>query len=207
VPKHKRKLRLNDISDLQDDPKLIRYRSLRNTVAALCSMDEALNVSWKSIADLQVAMRSKLVVNSIINPLTALLRCRNGDIFTTKAANRVMYRVCDEAALAFEAQYKEETQDWLSNQGTDGTNVPLGRVPRALTRPFLEEECLRVAELTKGNISSMLADVQHGRATEIEYMNGYLLHLGTTYDVNMPATATLLNLIRMRSTIPLDQML
>jgi 2-dehydropantoate 2-reductase len=185
-----------------------RYRSLRNTVAALCSLDEALHTSWKPIAQVQLAMRRKLVVNAVINPLTALMGCRNGDIFTTNAARRIMRRVCDEASKVYEAQFRAETEAWLSSQGTDGhAHMSVGHVPRELTRSFLEEECERVAKLTKGNISSMLSDVRRGKETEIEYINGHLLNLGTTYSIQMPATAMLLNLVKMRSAIPLDQML
>ena len=70
---------LDDITT-QDDPQFDRFRSLRNTVAALLSL-EPLQTSWKPIGQIELAMRRKLVVNSVINPLTALMNCRNGDLF------------------------------------------------------------------------------------------------------------------------------
>lgn len=209
LPISERRPRLEDISNPSCDSPLSPYRSLWHTVAALCSL-EALNTSWKPIAQVQVAMRRKLVVNAVINPLTAIMGCRNGEIFSTNAAQRIMQRVCQEAADVYAAQIQADTQVWLENlsaQDTNTSKVPVGRVPRALTRSSLEEECLRVALVTSGNISSMLSDVRKGKRTEIEFMNGYLLNLGSTYRIPMPVTATLLNLVKMRNFIALDQML
>jgi 2-dehydropantoate 2-reductase len=208
VPKSERKPHLEDVTKHSEDPVFVRYRSLRNTVAAMLLM-ESLDTTWKPMAQIQLTMRRKLVVNAVINPLTAVMGCRNGEIFSTNASYRIMQRVCQEAADVYAAQIRAETQAWLSalaSQGEDMEKVAVGRLPRALTRGRLEEECLRVAQVTKGNISSMLSDVRRGRKTEIEFINGYLLKLGSTYHVEMPATATLLNLVKMRSAIPLDQM-
>ncbi|KAG5649842.1 hypothetical protein H0H81_001799 [Sphagnurus paluster] len=209
VPKQQRRPRLSDITPATDDPLHERYRSLRDTVAALLVM-EPLNVSWQPMLQMQTSMRRKLVANAVINPLTALMGCRNGDIFHTNAAQRIMQRVCQEASDAFAAQIKADSQAWLTglaDQGANTTNIAVQRLPRSLTRQALEEEVQRVAQATKGNISSMLADVRRGRSTEVDFINGYLLKLGSTYRVEMPATATLLNLVKMRSAIPVDQML
>jgi 2-dehydropantoate 2-reductase len=200
-----RKLSVNDLASPPDDESYDRYRTLRDTVGTLSSLSK-LNISWKPMAELQVTMRRKLVVNSVINPLTAIMGCRNGDIFTSTAAHRIMTRVCQEAAKVYAAQICAEAQSWMDREGV-GDQYPIGRVPDALTSEALETECLRVAELTKGNISSMLSDIRKGNDTEIEFMNGHLLHLGSTYRVQMPATATLLNLVKMRCVIPLDQKL
>ncbi|KAJ8516122.1 hypothetical protein ONZ45_g6541 [Pleurotus djamor] len=197
----------HDIIQSHEDPAFPQYRSLRNTVAAMLML-KSLNVSWKPMADMQVTMRRKLVVNSVINPLTALMGCRNGDIFTTEASLRIMRRVCQEAHDAYLAQMRAETQEWLdkkAQEGYDSKQLPTGRFPRALSRVALESECRRVADLTKGNISSMLSDVRRGRRTEIEFLNGYLVGLGSTYNVPMPANALLMNLVKMRSAIPIDQ--
>jgi 2-dehydropantoate 2-reductase len=209
MPKLDRKPRLEDIASPTNDPSFERYRSLRSTVAALLLL-ESLNISWKPIAEIQTIIRRKLVVNAVMNPLTALMGCRNGEVLNTTASRRLMQRICQEASDVFAAQAKAGSQTWLdilASQGVDTESMAVGRLPRALTRPMLEEEVLRVAKATKGNISSMLSDIRHGRSTEVDFINGYLLKLGTTYRIEMPATATLLNLVKMRTAIPLDQML
>jgi len=206
LPKPDRAPRLSDISAVSDDE---RYKSLRSTVAALLLL-EALNVSWKPMVEVQTAMRQKLVVNAILNPLTAIMGCRNGDVLHTASSRRIAERVCQEASRVFQTQFKADATSWLGSlesAGIDSQGVPIDRMPTVLTKSMLEDEVVRVAHLTKGNISSMLADIRIGKQTEIDFVNGYLLKLGRTYRVDMPATATLLNLVKMRSAIPLDQAL
>ncbi|KAG6868867.1 hypothetical protein C0993_008615 [Termitomyces sp. T159_Od127] len=209
LPPFARRPRLSDITSSESDPAYKRYASLRTTVAALMLM-EPLNVSWLPLSEVQTAMRRKLVANTVINCLTALMGCRNGDIFIASAAVRIMQRVCREASEAFVAEYTSESKAWLASlamQGVDIENVPVAKFPRALSAKALEVEVRRVTEATKGNISSMLADVRRGRLTEVDFINGYLLKLGSTYDVPMPAISMLRNLVKMRSAIPIDQML
>lgn len=209
VPRGERAPRLSDISDTAQDLSHEKYKSLRGTVAAMLLL-EGLNVSWKPMSDVETTMRQKLVVNAVINPLTALMGCRNGDIFRTGASRRIAQRVCQEASYVFEAQLKADTKLWfdsLASAGMDTQGVPVKRLPRKLTKSALEEEVFRVAQMTRGNVSSMLADIRTGRSTEVDFINGYLLKLGNTYRVQMPATAMLLNLVKMRSSIPLDQIL
>ncbi|KAF6766676.1 ketopantoate reductase PanE/ApbA C terminal-domain-containing protein [Ephemerocybe angulata] len=171
-------LSINDITK-PGDPEYERYEHLRSTVAAL-QLLEGLNASWQPISKVQLAMRRKLVVNSIVNPVTCLLRCLNGD------------RVCAEAAEVFSAQFEAETR------GQDGGEGH-GRLPPALQPANL------VKEATALNKSSMLADIERGRPTEIDYINGYLMRLAQMYNVQTPATASLYNLVKMRSALPLDR--
>jgi 2-dehydropantoate 2-reductase len=206
IPSHERKLRLDDICNPAGDPSSPRYQSLRNTVAAILSLEDVLHTSWVPMSEMQIILRRKLVVDAVIHTLTAIMGCRNGDLFDTAAARRLLDRLCHEAANAFGAQIRSEKEAWLAIL-PDDAEVSAGNVPHALTQPALAEECLRFAKLSKGSISPMLADVQRGVSTEIDFINGYLLNLGSTYRVQMPATATLLNLLKIRNSIPLEQML
>lgn len=208
IPKPERRLRIDDIGQRTDDPDYEHYRSLRLTVAALSAM-ESLHTQWTSINNIQVAMRRKLVVNAVINPLTALMNCRNGDVFNTQAARRIARKICREASGAYMQELKAATQDYLEDIGDPENEgqMHIRRLPRVLEPQFLENEVYRVAELTKGNLSSMLVDIRQGRQTEIDYLNGHLLQLGKAHNFSMQTNAMLIDLIRMRSAIPLDQML
>jgi len=207
VPARNRRLEINDITH-PSDLYFHRYRSLRLTVAAL-SAAEALSSKWRPIREVQVAMRQKLVVNAVINPLTALMGCRNGDIFTRNGSGRIAKTICTEASAAYACELQSLTHSMLKSFGDmdNQGQVPIGRLSPALQADALEKECLRVAKLTKGNISSMLTDIRQGRRTEIDYINGYLLRLGAAHRLSMPGNLMLRNLIAMRSSIPLDQML
>jgi 2-dehydropantoate 2-reductase len=188
-------LSINDITK-PGDPDYERYKYLRSTVAALQLLED-LNVSWKPISHIQLTMRRKLVVNSVINPLTALMRCRNGEILQSPAGKALMSRVCQEAANVFAAQMEAETMV--------GEDEDFPRLPPMLMAKNLEQEVTRVANLTANNKSSMLTDVEKGRSTELDYINGYIMRLGALYKVPVPTTTTLYHLIKMRTSPPLDQ--
>ena len=206
-PQHERELSLDDIAR-QDETSFAQYSSLRDTVALLSSLD-GLGCKWKRMTDIQLAMRKKLVVNAVVNSLTAILGCRNGALFKDEASKRMLHDICTEAAAAFQAQLEADTQAFLGSLAPDveKSQVPLGRMPHDLQADMLAEEVKRVAHLTRGNISSTLGDIRKGRPTEISFLSGYLVRLGKQYGVPMPVNSALLNMVNMRSAIPVDQML
>lgn len=220
-PEH-RECRLVDICDPPKDAETERYLPLRNTVSALLALE--LDARWRPIAEVEIAMRRKLVVNAVINPLSALMGCRNKDVFVHPASFKILRRVCNEANLVFAAQMREESGAWASRDRNDDSasaavdgdesdveavegNVAATEMllPPALRKHELVRECIRVATITGENESSMLVDIRSGRDTEIDYINGYLVGLGQEYKVPTPTTSMLCNLIKMRTSIPLDQ--
>ncbi|KAK7465410.1 2-dehydropantoate 2-reductase (Ketopantoate reductase) (KPA reductase) (KPR) [Stygiomarasmius scandens] len=188
----------------EQDPQFSKYRSLRNTVAALLLM-ENLHTSWRPMEDIQSAMRRKLVVNSVINPLTAVLGCRNGELFAHPAATSILRGVCAEASRVYAAEMRAQATAYEQSMGPTSEDDPIlfSRLPSALKAPSLQQEVLRVAELTKGNFSSMLESVRRGSETEIRYMNGHLLRMGKAYNIRMPYTASLMHMLQLRSAIPI----
>ena len=202
-PEQERSLSVDDIMSPQDDGSA--YRPLRNTVAALTNLTR-LSTTWKPISHVETAMKRKLVVNSVVNPLTALLGCRNGDLLESGESMKIMKRVCFEAAEAFAMQAQQEEGSWNDREKRSRTRSGFSRVSPALAPRALEEECLRVIRVTSGNISSMLSDVRLGSYTEIDYIAGYLVGLGRSFGLPMTTTTTLLNLVKLRTTIPLDRL-
>ncbi|KAK5164386.1 2-dehydropantoate 2-reductase (Ketopantoate reductase) (KPA reductase) (KPR) [Saxophila tyrrhenica] len=105
----------------------------------------------------------KLAVNSVLNPLTALLDARNGSLLYNFALTRTTRLLLAETSQIIR-------------------NLPeLRGVPNVNTRfspERLETLVVSVANKTKDNVSSMLADVRAGRETEIEYINGYIVRRG-----------------------------
>ncbi|KAH9081713.1 ketopantoate reductase PanE/ApbA C terminal-domain-containing protein [Lactarius deliciosus] len=183
------------------------YRPLRNTVAVLSNLTR-LNTTWRPISHVETAMKRKLVVNTVVNPLTALLGCRNGDLLESEESMKIMKRVCFEAAEAFarQAQAQQEGGSWNDRDHRARIRSGFSRVSPALSAHALEEECMRVIRINAGNTSSMLSDVRSGSYTEIDYMAGYLVGLGRSFNLPMSTTTTLLNLIKLRTTIPLDRL-
>lgn len=111
----------------------------------------------------------KLAVNAGINPFTAILDCRNGDILGSPLFLDHIDTLCEELASLRKAE---------------------GLSPCAPEQ--LKRTIERVARQTAANTSSMRGDVLAGRATEIDYINGYVVarcrELGLDAPVNRMLT-------------------
>ncbi|KAK5131276.1 hypothetical protein LTR08_001181 [Meristemomyces frigidus] len=105
----------------------------------------------------------KLAVNSVLNPLTTLVDARNGCLTTNMALTRTMRLLLAETSLVIRSL--PELQH-VPNLNIRFSPERLGNI------------CISIAETTRDNISSMLADVRGGRRTEIEYINGYIVRRG-----------------------------
>ena len=205
LPPENRRLRLSDIT-LPGKAEYDRYKSLREVVAALL-LAKDLNCAWVPFSNLQLTMRRKLAVNAVINPLTGILNCRNGDLFSHQPARRILHQVCREVSYVFAMQHQSQIDTWLSEKNVDPTTVAIPAFPKALSSEALEEEVLRVVKLTKGNISSTLQDTRRGRPTEIEFIIGYLENIGHELGIDTPALSMLRNLVDLKYFLPLNQIL
>ena len=111
----------------------------------------------------------KLAVNSVLNPLTSLLDARNGALLFNFALTRTLRLLLAETSLVIRSLPE------------------LQAIPNINTRfsaQRLETLVVNVADKTKDNISSMLADVRAGRKTEIDYINGYIVRRGEEVGVS-----------------------
>ena len=105
---------------------------------------------------------AKAVVNSCINPLTAVLRVPNGRLLSSPAVSRLMSELCLECSAVAAAA---------------GVVLPEGR---------MIDRVRAVAKDTAENRSSMLMDVEHRRRTEIAQMNGAMCRVGSFHGVPTP---------------------
>lgn len=114
---------------------------------------------------------NKLLINSVINPLTALLRIRNGELSSSEARQQLMRSLLNEG-LAVAAALGIRTRD------------------------DIWEQLLDVCVKTSGNHSSMLQDVSAGRVTEIDWINGAMLEAAGRLSVPMPVHETIYRLVK-----------
>jgi 2-dehydropantoate 2-reductase len=102
----------------------------------------------------------KLAINAVINPLTVMLDAPNGSILYNFAITRTMRLLLAEISLVIrslpELRHLPNTQDRFSPER-------------------LETLVVSIADKTRHNVSSMLADVRAGRQTEARYINGYII--------------------------------
>jgi 2-dehydropantoate 2-reductase len=113
--------------------------------------------------DLLQMQLEKLAVNCIINPLTVLLDARNGSILYNYSFTRVMRLLLSEISVVIRSLPELQA-------------IP--NVEQRFDPGRLETMVVGVANNTKDNISSMLADVRAGRQTEVEYINGWIVKKG-----------------------------
>lgn len=121
-------------------------------------------------ADIRPRLWRKLAVNALINPLTALHGCRNGELAQLPAAQPVL------AALAAELE-----------QVLDAVQVTLGQPVLAIARAVIAS--------TAGNYSSMNRDIAAGRRTEIDSINGYVVARAQALGVAVPTHRAVLDAV------------
>ena len=144
-------------------------------VAALLS---AAGLPARAEADLASLAWSKLLVNAALNPVAALAGVANGQV-----ASRPSLRAMAEA-IALEGQAVARA------------------VGVALAFPDAAAAALTTARKTAANRCSMLQDLEAGRTTEIEYLNGALVRLAERHGVAVPANRAVATLIRQVSPGP-----
>ena len=114
-----------------------------------------LNISWHT--DIRTPMWHKLAINSVVNALTAIYQCSNGELINHPQGRLRLEQLCIE------------TQDVMARVGI----MPLGQ--------GLLQTVVRILQQTALNKSSMLQDCEAGRPTEVAAINGYIIEQGALY--------------------------
>jgi 2-dehydropantoate 2-reductase len=129
------------------------------------------NIDVRQSKNIESVIWSKLLINSAINPLTAILSVRNGVLPKLDGAKEVMKDSVSEAVTVCEKK----------------------GIELAFDNPY--EEALSVCEATSKNISSMLSDVRAGKKTEINQINGAVYKEAQKLGVSAPVNKNLTNLV------------
>lgn len=109
-------------------------------------------------ANYEEMLIKKLVVNSVINPLTAILKVKNGELIRNSFFYEIVVKLFEECTLVLELHNKE---DYFEN-------------------------LLNVCKKTAENHSSMYQDLENGRKTEIDAILGYLVEEAARKNINAP---------------------
>ncbi|GGH26465.1 ketopantoate reductase family protein [Paenibacillus segetis] len=113
----------------------------------------------------------KLMINAVINPLTALWRIPNGELLDTDERRDLLRQLCVEGEAIYRAN-------------------------GILYDPALYEQILEVCRSTASNVSSMLNDVLQGAPTEVDFINGRLVEMARSKGVPAPGHEMVWRLIR-----------
>lgn len=130
--------------------------------------------------DLPSLMWRKLVINCVINPLTALLNVKNGVL----------------AAEKYQPFIRELISETVEVANTQGVSLPLKDT---------NDLVANVIQGTASNTSSMLQDAMAGRQTEVDFINGYVVKQAAKDNQSAPLNALLWESVNELSRSPLSQ--
>lgn len=114
----------------------------------------------------------KLLINAVINPLTAITRVRNGQLLESPLLKETMKLIVEEAV-----------------------RVPLKkgiRLPYQKVFEKVEESC----QTSRDNISSMLQDILRKKRTEVDFINGAIVSEAEKIGIPTPLNRALWNIVK-----------
>jgi 2-dehydropantoate 2-reductase len=135
--------------------------AINSTTAIASELDTALG-PLQQVPDITPFLWKKLAINCVINPLTALLQVRNGELL--------------------KAEYQPQITELLTE---------FVQVAKACGQQFnleqLQQLIEKVQQTTAQNFSSMQQDVANQRRTELNAITGFLLHQAAVNQIQLPA--------------------
>ncbi|MGG3466565.1 2-dehydropantoate 2-reductase [Neobacillus pocheonensis] len=111
---------------------------------------------------------NKLMINVVINPLTAILRVKNGELVQNHFYFQALKNLFSEASSILKIENKE----------------------------FYFDQILNICRSTAENRSSMLKDIEAGRLTEVDAILGYILEEAKRQKRSAPQIENLFFLIK-----------
>ena len=113
----------------------------------------------------------KCAVNCALNPLTALLRIKNGVVLERPELLNIIKEITTEI------------------------NLVASKMNIILPVPDIYSKIIEIAQQTRDNKSSMLQDIENGRKTEIDFLNGAIVKYAELVGVDVPVNRLLWRLL------------
>lgn len=126
-------------------------------------------------AEVDAAIWRKAIINAAINPIAALVGVPNGALLTLPGIQKLQQRVINEAVHVAQTQ------------------------GLCFSAEALFEVVKTVCKNTQTNLCSMLQDLQAGRPTEIDSINGRMVALAAVAGFALPVNKALTDLIQSRT--------
>jgi len=119
---------------------------------------------------------AKILYNSMLNPLGAIFGATYGELGESPHSRWLMEQIAGEAFAAMDAS--DIATHWSGPE------------------PFLKAFYDRMLPPTRDHQSSMLQSIRNGQRTEIDALNGAVVHLGEQSGVDTPHNRTVVELIK-----------
>jgi 2-dehydropantoate 2-reductase len=184
------------------DPESPRRQPLDDFFIRHIASTPLVNTKQVSSGEIWLLQLEKLVMNAAINPLTALLRCKTGELFRSYDSDDPLARVIDkllwQASAVIQGLIEHDTShsvitSYAEQTSRLGTSSSVPKVRRKLmerfSQPILKAKLYAFGLRIFEHRSSMLQDLEAGRKTEIRDFNGWIVDmayfLGTDLDVGV----------------------
>ena len=113
----------------------------------------------------------KAIINSSINPLTAIFKCKNGYLLENPILENLVEKICMESTNV---------------ANSEGVN---------LSHQSMIKKTKVVIRNTSENYSSMFQSLKKGKKTEIDFINGKIVDIGKRNNIKTPLNEVLIFLI------------
>lgn len=145
---------------------------ITDRVKAIAATFNRAGIETEVTDNIMGAIWTKMLANVAINALTAITGLYNGELLELEETKAVMLKAVDEAVA----------------------------VAKAMGIKLLVEDphefVLGIARATATNKSSMLQDVERGRRTEIDAINGMIVHYGRELGIPTPVNEVLVAAVK-----------
>lgn len=139
---------------------------------------ECSGINAKAVNDIRKRIWLKAVINSAINPITAICRCRNGAI----AEIPELWKIAEGIA--------REGEEIMRTLGFEVEGIV----------DIVRDVVIR----TKNNRSSMLQDIERGKRTEVDFINGAIVRTAEGLGIEVPFNRLMFLLVKGVERLELD---
>ena len=131
-------------------------------------------------ASVRSAVWSKAFYSCSLNPLGAVMACPYGDLLKVPAWN-IITEIVHEAFLVSRAEGVE--------------------LPQKTAEEYLDFLRYEKIPPTAGHYNSMYQDIEGGRLTEVDYINGAIVRLGEKHGIATPVNRMIVNLTHFKEEL------
>jgi len=132
----------------------------------------SVGINTRTSTNIQSEIWTKGIVNAGINPLTAITRLKNGYLLEIPLLTKLLESTCQECITV------------------------ANKAKMDLLKCDIIKKTKNVARLTAENKSSMLQDIERGKRTEIDTINGKIVEIGRMRGVETPINSALVALVK-----------
>lgn len=149
----------------------------RETIEEIASIFNSAGIPTKVSEDVYAILWDKILYNSALNPLGAILNCSYGTLAEYEETKIIMNKIIREIFEVTKA--REIKLNWKSPED------------------YIEHFYKNLVPPTAKHFPSMYYDIKNGKKTEIDALNGAIVKLASEVNITAPVNETITNIIKM----------